>query len=73
MFTIVKTFHLVLLSLVVSYSAIYSVSIIVANISKREFLSVINLLRQLFHVFAQFLLGNFGIYLGCLYVLVTKH
>ena len=38
---------------VVSYSAIYCVSIIVANISKREVLNVINLLRQLFHVVAQ--------------------
>ena len=36
-------------------------------------LNVIYLLRQLFHVFAQFFLGNLGIHLGCLYVLVTKH
>ena len=37
-----------------------------------EFIGFSNFIK-LFHVFAQFLLGNLGIHLGCLYVLVTKH
>ena len=53
-----------------SYSS-FDASIIVANISKREFLNVIYLLRQLFHVFAQFFLGNLGIHLGFYYVHVA--
>ena len=51
----------------------YSIVSSVTTCNEEMFLNVINLLRQLFHVFAQFFLGNLGIHLGCLYILVTKH